>query len=114
MERYFKLSEGTTGRVEASYARPQIGISEMQYLEEPSFEPAIYDGTKWIEDAEKYAERKIDEIRGLVTSRWVDSSKTIAALKAQYDVFKGASSSWTSFAEVDSAYNDFIIFMDLI
>ena len=60
-----------------------------------------------------YKEEKLTEIRELLYTRWPDSSKTIAALKARYDVVKGASSGWADTSEVDTAYNDFVTFMDL-
>jgi hypothetical protein len=65
---------------------------------------------------DEYAEEKlygVAGIRELLYTRWPDSSKTIAALKAQYDVVKSDSSSWTSLAEVDTAYDNFVTFMDL-
>ena len=60
-----------------------------------------------------YKEEKLTELRELLYTRWPDSSKTIAALKAQYDVVKAASSEWDSLTDVDTAYDNFTTFMDL-
>ena len=50
MKRYYKLSNGTTGKILASYARNQPHIEGLIYLEECPFENGIYDGQNWIED----------------------------------------------------------------
>lgn len=60
-----------------------------------------------------YIVLKLDEIRTKLYMYWPDSSKTISALKAQYDVVKTASSGWSSISDVDTAYDNFITFMDL-
>ncbi len=60
-----------------------------------------------------YIPEKLDEIRTLLYTRWPDSGKTIAALKAEYDNVKTASSGWTSISDVNTAYDNFVTFMDL-
>lgn len=59
----------------------------------------------------EYLEQKIDETRTLATTRWIDSTKAITAIQANYNVFKSAN--YNSMAEVDAAFNDFIQFMEI-
>ena len=60
-----------------------------------------------------YKAEKIEEIKSLLRTRDYDSSKTQAALKAQYEILKAGWSILATIEEVDTAYNDFIVFMDL-
>ena len=62
---------------------------------------------------EEYANEKIEEMRNLIYTRWIDSSKAVTALKAQYDVFKTNALSATSTSEVDDEYETLETWLDL-
>lgn len=111
MKYYYKLDEN--GKQLGKYARNQPNVPGLVLLDENPFDQAIWNGSEWVEDVDKYAQETIEKARQLLYSSWPDSSKTIAALKAQYDVLKSDSASWTSFTDADSAYEDFEVFMDL-
>jgi len=61
----------------------------------------------------EYAAIKLNEIKELVSNDFPDSSKDVSALIAQYKIIKSASFGWTTIAQVDTAYDNFIAFMDL-
>ena len=52
-KRYYKLSEGTTGKPLTSYARNQPHIEGLVYLEEPTEDNQIWDGKNWIDSPNK-------------------------------------------------------------
>jgi len=60
-----------------------------------------------------YKDKKLTELRELLYTSWPDSSKAIAALKENYDLSKSSIESATSISEIDTAYNNFVTFMDL-
>ena len=111
MERYFKLSNGTTGRILSSYARPQLDKPELIKLEVPEFEPAKRVNDEWVEDVDQYFINRLGEMRSIVSSRWLDSSRAIASVKEQYDQFKDGS--YNSFSEVDTAFDSLIIWLGI-
>ena len=60
-----------------------------------------------------YIDKKLIELRELIYTRWVDSSKTAAANQAQYQIVKSNIETATSIIEVDNKYNNFVTFMNL-
>lgn len=60
-----------------------------------------------------YIEKRLLELRQLMYTRWVDSSKTGAANQAQYKIAKTNMAGSTSLSEVDTEYNNFELFMNL-
>ena len=60
-----------------------------------------------------YIEKRLLDLRELLYTRWVDSSKTGAANQSQYKIIKSNISNATSLSQVDNEYNNFKIFMDL-
>lgn len=110
--KYYKLD--VNGRIVAKYARYQSGQPELELLPEPvGIEFPKWNGTVWEYDIEMYAEDCIQRARNLYYTRFPDSSKTIAAIQAQYANLKTNSVTWTTILEVNTAYNDFETFMDL-
>ena len=111
MKRYYKLSNGSTGKILASYVRPQPQIEGLLYLEEPPSEYYEWDNSQWVEDVEKYLVMKVSEARDIAVNRWIDSSKLVTAVQAQYNSFKNAH--YSSHASVDVGYDAFITWLDL-
>ena len=62
-KRYFNL-ETSTGKILASYARPQPGIERLVYLDEPEIDFASWNGSAWVEDpdlvSQDYAKQVAD------------------------------------------------------
>src|SRR6056300_699360 len=63
MKKYYKLSNGNTGEMLASYARPQLNVSELVYLEEPD-DPlkTVWDGEFWDYNLNKYKKNTWKEL----------------------------------------------------
>ena len=64
MKRYYKLDNGSTGKVMASYARPQPHIEGLVYLEEPDSDLKSWNGSEWVEDGDlisKDYEKQVEE-----------------------------------------------------
>ena len=49
-KRYYKLENTSTGKVLASYARPQPNIEGLLYLDEPEIDFPQWNGSAWVED----------------------------------------------------------------
>ena len=109
MKKYHKFDEN--GRPIASYARNQPNIEGLVYIEEAENNFKKWDGSNWIDDIDKYLIAKIEDARNISTTRWIDSSKAVTAIQANYNVFKNGS--YSTITEVETAYNNFINFMEL-
>jgi len=112
-KRYYKL-DTSTGKVRASYARFQPNIPDLVYMEEPTVDPTlpvILSSSGWVPDVEEYKLQKINEARTLAVTRFIDSSKAVTAIQANYNVFKNAS--YSTIEEVDNAFDVFVAFMNL-
>ena len=70
-----------------------------------------WETSAWVEDIPRCKEAKVNEARNTSATRWIDSSKTVAAIQAQYKVFKAGN--YSTIAEVDTAYNNFISWMEI-
>ena len=72
MKKYYKLSNGSTGKPLASYARPQPHIEGLVKLEECPFEHGIYDGEKWMEDIKEKAKKDLASTDSVIQERGID------------------------------------------
>ena len=112
--RYYKLSNGNTGEVLASYARPQLDVSELVYLEEPD-DPlkTVWDGEFWDYNLNKYKKNTWkelfkyiqDNLYDIIVSRrdseTPDFNSDNIAVKAKN--FRDSLAGLTTKEEVDSA-----------
>ena len=53
------------------------------------------------------------KLRELFVKKFPDSSKDISALTAHYRNIKTASANWTTIADADAAYENYLSFMDI-
>jgi len=109
MKKYHKFDEN--GKPISIYARNQPNIEGLVYIEEAENDFEKWNGSNWIDDVDKYFVSKINKARITSITRWIDSSKTVAAIQAQYKVFKEGN--YSTIAEVDTAYNNFISWMEI-
>ena len=113
-KRYYKLSNGTTGKPLASYVRNQPNIEGLQYLEEPQDKyNTIWNGSEWEFNLSEYKLLKLNALEDKIKNNWLKINKTLDEIKTQYINFKTNSVNWTSRASVDVAYDNAIIWLDL-
>ena len=62
---------------------------------------------------EEYANEKIEEMRELIYTRWIDSSKAVTAMQAQYSNFRTNALAATSTGEVDDEFETLETWLDL-
>ena len=72
MERYYKLSNGNTGKILASYARNQSNVEGLVYLEECPFEDGEWTGSEWIEDIVAKAKKDLANTDSEIQERGID------------------------------------------
>ena len=108
-KRYYKFDDD--GKPIASYYRQQPGISGLVHIEESPGEFYLRSGEVWVDDVPGYLKHKIAKARDLATGRWIDSSKAVTAIQANYNGF--VNGSYSSIEEVDSAYDSFVNWLNL-
>jgi tRNA nucleotidyltransferase (CCA-adding enzyme) len=60
-----------------------------------------------------YKKKKKEELESIFKNNWLDTTRTMAEIKTKWATFKTNASSWTTIAEVDTAFDAAITWLGL-